>query len=125
MIKLYIEMCNAELIGRVAQASAEIRNLGHDWCETTNPAIESTSLNASRICLQRLRRKHGVQSNSDGSPRRPTPPQGGSSCGAGAGAGNTIVSKPQASKLLGVEPSPYVSAAGPASRGLGPYGCMI
>ncbi|KAK0612089.1 hypothetical protein B0T14DRAFT_571924 [Immersiella caudata] len=106
MVKLYIEMCNAELIGRVAQAS-NIRNLGHEWCETTNPAVESGSLNMSSICLKRLRWKQGGEDNNNGSsPRGPAMSRNDSaSCGAAAN-GSAIVSKPKTPTLLGAEPSP-------------------
>jgi hypothetical protein len=121
MIKLYIEMCNAELIGRVAQASADIRAMGHEWCETgtTNPAVESMSLNGSRLGLKRLRRKNGGQQNSNID--HPIMSQPGSSRGADPNGNST--SKPQPAKLPGTEPSPYHrSLAGPVST---PYGCMI
>ncbi|KAK1753341.1 hypothetical protein QBC47DRAFT_416026 [Echria macrotheca] len=49
MVKLYIEMCNAELIGRVAQASVDIRNRG---AIVSNPAVEAFSL-TTRRALQR------------------------------------------------------------------------
>ena len=50
MIKLYIEMCNAELIGRVAQASANIRNMERVWSSqngSPNPAVEAHSLSSA------------------------------------------------------------------------------
>src|SRR4051812_16481373 len=71
MIKLYIEMCNAELIGHIAQASAYIRHSGQPWCDTTNPAVEPISLNATRLGLDTSRPEGRDQSNGNGH-RRPS-----------------------------------------------------
>ncbi|KAK5661603.1 hypothetical protein OQA88_9703 [Cercophora sp. LCS_1] len=54
MIKLYIEMCNAELIGRVAQASVQNRNNTRPWSSgISNGAVEALSLTATRRTLER------------------------------------------------------------------------
>jgi len=69
MVKLYIEMCNAELIGRVAQASACLRHSGRVWCGTSpgNPAVEPISLRTPPGT--EMRRQQQITTNGNGSPR--------------------------------------------------------
>lgn len=114
MIKLYIEMHNAELIGRVAQASVDIRNMGQAWCDTENPAVESISLNASRLQLERRRQGKAPQTG-DSTTRPSVPSRAGSGCKAMA-MGKISANKAQyIDKSAPYQDSPAGSSSEPTS----------
>jgi len=103
-------MHNAELIGRVAQASADVRNMGQVWCDTENPAAESRSLNASRLQLERRRRQGKAPQTGDSNTRPSMPSRAGSGCKAMA-MSRISANKPQDADNAPQQDSPAGSSS--------------